>query len=304
MNMGYLWEISRFEMRGWSSLAGILADPQSVTRILAAVDSHESDLHAVPWKFQTSDSERDYVGKVLLVVPQAQGRADKVVRQSLVVEDNQAFGSMIVSALSELDVALSPLLLETGADALVAIDLGLPDMNGVEVKRAARRRFPGAPILVISVFFSNESVLGAIRAGACGYIHKGDLALSMANAIRRVLEGAYPISPSLARFLFNLVETEGPEVESRLVTLTSRKLELLKLLGRGLPMREPRCDCTSPCRPCSRTSNASIKSWKWIRKPRPLPRLMPWAGFEASHTFAGSYRESHQGVAGKSRRDA
>lgn len=250
MNMGYLWKISRFDMPGWFSLAGILADPRSATGILAAVNSHEYGLHAVPWKFQTPDSESEYVGKVMMVVPKAQGRADKVFRQALVVEDNQAFGSMIVSALSELDAAWSPLLLETGADALAAIDLpvvspelflvdlGLPDMNGVEVIRAARRRFPGVPILVISVLSSNESVLEAIRAGACGYLHKGDSALSMANAIRRVLEGEYPISPSLARYLFNLVETKGPEVESRLATLTSRELELLKLLGRGFTYEE------------------------------------------------------------------
>jgi DNA-binding NarL/FixJ family response regulator len=119
----------------------------------------------------------------------------------------------------------------------VLVDLGLPDMSGVAVIRAARARHPKAPIMVVSVLGGSENVLAAIRAGARGYLHKADSVMSLAEAIKRVLAGEHPISASLARYLFNLVQSDAPTPGER-GTLSPRELQLLRLLSQGYTTQE------------------------------------------------------------------
>ena len=87
------------------------------------------------------------------------------------------------------------------------------------------------PILVVSVISAESSVLSAIRAGACGYILKGDSEAAMAQAMRESLNGNYPISPALARYLFKLAG--GRDKPSDLAGLTRKELELLQWIARG-----------------------------------------------------------------------
>ena len=145
-------------------------------------------------------------------------------RSALVVEDNPEFELLLLEAVNALGAEWRPHSFRTGTEALAAIerkalrpdlvlvDLGLPDISGVAVIRAARRAYAKVPIMVVSVLTNSENVLAAIRAGAQGYLHKGDSALSLALAIRRVLAGECPISASLAHFLFNYVRAQAPAV--------------------------------------------------------------------------------------------
>lgn len=116
---------------------------------------------------------------------------------------------------------------------LVLVDMELPDMSGLQVIRAARQYAPGTPVLVYSSLASSDAVLAAIRAGARGYVNKGDSALSLARAVQCVLTGEHPISPSLAQCLFNLVSHEESAAEPESVGLTRREVQLLRLLSRG-----------------------------------------------------------------------
>lgn len=168
---------------------------------------------------------------------------------ALVVEDNPEFRDVISQALSKLEDGWSARLATKGADGLAAleeagfnprlvlVDLGLPDMPGVAVIRAARARHPAAPIMVVSVLGGSENVLAAIRAGARGYLHKADSVMSLAEAIKRVLAGEHPISASLARYLFNLVQSDVPTPGDRGV-LSPRELQLLRLLSQGYTTQE------------------------------------------------------------------
>ena len=70
--------------------------------------------------------------------------------------------------------------------------------------QAAHARFPEVPIAVVSVISSESSVLAAIQAGASGYVLKDDNELSIAHAISQILNGIYPISSALAKYLFRL----------------------------------------------------------------------------------------------------
>ncbi len=121
---------------------------------------------------------------------------------------------------------------------LLLVDLGLPDISGVEVIRAARRALPETPILVISVLSGRNDVITAVQAGARGYVLKGEPPDSITRSLREVLEGDYPISPPLARHLFQLVESQAPELDAGVRQLSAREKELLHFLARGYTYEE------------------------------------------------------------------
>jgi len=168
----------------------------------------------------------------------------------LLVEDNPAFESLIGRVVARMrpPPALSCCRTGTGALAwisdprsrldLALVDLGLPDMSGVDVIRAIRHRFEEVPILVVSVMSSERNVLEAIRAGARGYVLKDDSEETLAHAIGQVLQGNYPITPALARHLFRLAEggpSTGPDDAAG---LSPKEIELLRLIARGCSYSE------------------------------------------------------------------
>lgn len=167
-------------------------------------------------------------------------------RSALVVEDNPEFTQLLREGVLSLGPEWRVQCVGTGAEGLAAVDgqgaawnlilcdLGLPDMSGIAVIRAARRACAEAPVLVVSSMSNSESVLGAIRAGAQGYLHKGDSALSIAQAIRKVLDGEYPFSAALAQCVFAHLQGQAPApAEGNPIRLSARELELLQLLSQG-----------------------------------------------------------------------
>ena len=163
----------------------------------------------------------------------------------LVVEDNPAFAKQICGLLTRTRSRHEVVSCPTGKEALdvldqprvrlnlALVDLGLPDMSGLEVIRAVRRRFDEVPILVISVITSERSLLEAIRAGARGYILKGETEDALAKSIEDVLAGNYPISPLLARTLFKMAGSPDGQIDPQEFRLSPRELETLTLLSRG-----------------------------------------------------------------------
>lgn len=155
------------------------------------------------------------------------------------------------SALGLMDGGWDSRWCATGVDALdflssdqrdvtiALVDLGLPDQSGLDVIRAFRRRFPATPVLVLTVMSAADSVVGAIRAGAQGYLLKGGSVESTAAAIQQTLDGAYPISPAVARTLFRLAGAPKPQdASAEAFGLTPRELEALRLLSSGLSYKE------------------------------------------------------------------
>lgn len=163
----------------------------------------------------------------------------------LIVEDNPLFRAQLDQSITALNIKAQVLSCSTGEQALdlldspgtridlAFVDLGLPDISGLEVIHAMRRRFPDAPVLVISVINSERSLLAAIRAGARGYVLKGESQTAITHAIQDILEGNCPVSPSLARSLFKLAGgPSGGEPNSE-YHLSPRELETLRLIARG-----------------------------------------------------------------------
>jgi DNA-binding NarL/FixJ family response regulator len=123
--------------------------------------------------------------------------------------------------------------------AVVLLDLGLPDGNGVSLIHLLQMVSSAIEVLVISVMGDERSVLGAIEAGAGGYLLKDSADTDVIAAIDQLLEGGAPLSPSIAVHLMRRLQSppaqpareEGPR-------LTERELELLRLIAKGLSYDE------------------------------------------------------------------
>jgi two-component system nitrate/nitrite response regulator NarL len=162
---------------------------------------------------------------------------------ALVVEDDPAFESSMREAIKNLGGNWEAACFRNAADGLryldapdarvdlALIDIGLPDISGIEVVSRVREKHPDVPIMVVSVISAERSVLAAIRAGARGYILKDDSTTEIAEALQQTLQGNYPISPAIARYLFKLAGARDKATD--LAELTPKELELLKHLSCG-----------------------------------------------------------------------
>jgi DNA-binding NarL/FixJ family response regulator len=122
---------------------------------------------------------------------------------------------------------------------VLLVDLGLPDGNGIDVIRAALRRYPDLPIMVITVFGNEKRVIAAIQAGAAGYLLKDDPTHEIGAAIELLMQGGSPISPAIARHLIRHFQEHGePLPAAPRETLTTRELEVLALATKGFSYAE------------------------------------------------------------------
>jgi DNA-binding NarL/FixJ family response regulator len=122
---------------------------------------------------------------------------------------------------------------------VLLVDLGLPDGNGIDVIRAALRRHPDLPIMVITVFGNEKRVVAAIQAGASGYLLKDDPTHEIGAAIELLMQGGSPISPAIARHLIRHFQGHGdPPSAAPRETLTARELEVLALATKGFSYPE------------------------------------------------------------------
>jgi len=173
--------------------------------------------------------------------------------QIIVVEDNPAFQLHIKNALTRFVHQHELFFFSLGSEALAFIegsekrgqkvdmalvDIGLPDMSGIDLIKFIRARIPGTPIIVISVVNTDAVLLDAIQSGARGYILKSETGASISHAISEVLAGNYPISPSLAKKIFKLLGAPDGREKDAEHDLTDREVEVLKMLARGLTYKE------------------------------------------------------------------
>lgn len=109
---------------------------------------------------------------------------------------------------------------------VLLLDLELPVYDGVEVIRRVRGPLPEVRIVVLTAFDRDEQIVGAIRAGAEGYLLKGAPREDLFRAIRVVHGGGSLIEPVVASKLLRQVREEPG-------ALTAREMEVLDLLAQG-----------------------------------------------------------------------
>lgn len=118
---------------------------------------------------------------------------------------------------------------------LVVLDLSLPGAGGLEVTTRLRAVLPTVRVLILSVHDHPEYVLGAVRAGAQGYLRKDTSPAELRAALRAVARGESYFSPPVARHLSAAVRGDVPadDAGARLARLTPREREVLRGIAAG-----------------------------------------------------------------------
>jgi DNA-binding NarL/FixJ family response regulator len=118
---------------------------------------------------------------------------------------------------------------------VVLVDLHMPGGSGIETIREIHRVAPDARCLVLTMDDDEESLHGAMRAGACGYLLKGSRGEEIERGVRTAAAGDLVFGPAVAEAVRNLFRAAPrPRATSSFPTLTSRELELLELIAQGL----------------------------------------------------------------------
>ena len=117
---------------------------------------------------------------------------------------------------------------------VILLDLEMPGTDGVEALEKLRDAGSRARTVVFTAYDTDARILGSLRAGARGYLLKGASRQEIFGAIRTVQAGGSLLEPAVADRLLGRIEEDVPQNRR----LTSRELEVLALLARGLKNAE------------------------------------------------------------------
>jgi DNA-binding NarL/FixJ family response regulator len=155
---------------------------------------------------------------------------DPELRASVANLVKRAPGLTVVGSYASAEEALEDIA-ERKPD-VVLMDINLPKMDGVECVRRLKALLPGAQVLMLTMYEDNERLFNSILAGADGYLLKRTVPARLVEAIREVQSGGSPMTPQIARRVFQHFRGAAapqPEIES----LTAREKEVLDHLVRG-----------------------------------------------------------------------
>lgn len=174
----------------------------------------------------------------------------KTIRTAI-VEDEPALRKMIVSLLqADPDYTVVAEFAEGGAAIaeiphlapdIVLVDIGLPDMSGIDVIRNLKALCPQSNLLVVTTFGDENTITSALEAGADGYLLKGTSWEELRRDIHSLQDGGSPLSPMIARTLLNRLKSrsDGEKTGSGgEMNLTRRECEILEMIAKGFSYTE------------------------------------------------------------------
>jgi two-component system, NarL family, response regulator LiaR len=116
---------------------------------------------------------------------------------------------------------------------IVLMDLLMPGMDGITATALIRSELPDTEVLALTSVLEDASVVGAVRAGAIGYLLKDTDAEALCRAIKAAAAGQVQLTPQAAARLMQVVSSpESPEA------LTERETEVLRLMAQGQANKE------------------------------------------------------------------
>ena len=117
---------------------------------------------------------------------------------------------------------------------LLLLDIGLPDVNGIEVLKRVKRLKPDLPVLIFSMYAEDEYAMPSLEGGATGYLPKDSAPEEILVAIRRAGRGERYLSPQLAEKL--LAGTASTWRKQPHDYLSEREFAVMCLLSQGLAL--------------------------------------------------------------------
>ncbi len=155
-----------------------------------------------------------------------------VVRQGLrALLEAEPDLSVVGEAADGLEVAK---LVEHLKPNVLVLDLVMPSLNGLEVTRHVRQRFPETRVVILSMYANEAYVLQALKNGADGYVLKDATATELVQAVREAAAGRrYLSAPLSERAIEAYVQKAQAGTLDVHETLTTREREVLQLAAEG-----------------------------------------------------------------------
>jgi DNA-binding NarL/FixJ family response regulator len=118
---------------------------------------------------------------------------------------------------------------------VILMDMLMPVMDGIQATIAVRQELPETEVIALTSVLDDGAVVGAVKAGAIGYLLKDTQADDLRRAIKAAAEGQVQLSPQAAARLMREVRTpEAPSIQE----LTERETDVLKLIAQGKANKE------------------------------------------------------------------
>lgn len=123
--------------------------------------------------------------------------------------------------------------------SLALVDIHLPDGLGVDFIERTKPAKPTLFCVVLTAFDDSEYIFAALKAGADGYLLKNHDKQRLVHALRDIMNGAPPLSPSIARRIIKHFRVQAPVVRpQKPAMLTQRETEALSGIAQGLTRKE------------------------------------------------------------------
>lgn len=166
----------------------------------------------------------------------------------LIADDHQLFREGLVNLISsapDIEVVAEA---KDGREAtekakkikpdVVLIDIGMPEMNGIEATRIIKKDNPQVKVIAVSMHSDRQFVKGALEAGADGYLLKNCTYRQLIDAVQSVISGKKYLSDDITEMVIQgYLDPEDSAPEGQL-DLSERELEVLKLYAEGKSTRE------------------------------------------------------------------
>jgi DNA-binding NarL/FixJ family response regulator len=123
---------------------------------------------------------------------------------------------------------------------VVIMDIGMPELNGIEATRKIADERPATKVIVLSMHTDKRYVAAALKAGAAGYIWKNGCYKELRSAVQSVMNGQRFLSPAIATSVVDdYVDRLSQESSlTSTISLSPREREVLQLLTEGLSSKE------------------------------------------------------------------
>jgi two-component system response regulator NreC len=121
---------------------------------------------------------------------------------------------------------------------VVLMDIGMPNLNGIEATKKIKEQAPDIHILVLTMHRSDEYFFKMLEAGASGYILKGAETSELISAVRAVANGDVFLYPSMAGRLVKEFLQRSAKLSDPSTRLTEREMEILQMIAKGFTNKE------------------------------------------------------------------
>jgi len=159
---------------------------------------------------------------------------DPLVRAGLTMMLDGAEGIEVVGDAADGDAVMAAV--DRHSPDVVLMDIRMPRTDGITATRRVRARPRPPEVIVLTTFDADENMVGALRAGASGFLLKDTPPARIVSAIHRVADGEPILSPHLMRRLMDQATTQAGALErarAALASLSPREYDVMLAVGQG-----------------------------------------------------------------------